>query len=82
MSRPFALMVKPIGAVCNLACSYCYYLNNEVSSRKPMSFEHLEKIIASYLTSSPGFLFAILFIYMRLSVSLYISSKVISLSLV
>ena len=54
MSRPFALMVKPVGAVCNLACSYCYYLNNEVSTRKPMSHEHLEKIISSYLTSSPG----------------------------
>ena len=54
MSRPFALMVKPVGAVCNLACSYCYYLNNEVSTRKPMSYEHLEKIISSYLTSSEG----------------------------
>lgn len=27
-ARPMYIMTKPIGAVCNLACDYCYYLEN------------------------------------------------------
>jgi len=26
-SREFQVMAKPAGAVCNLDCSYCYYLD-------------------------------------------------------
>ena len=26
MAREFQIFVKPVGAVCNLSCSYCYYL--------------------------------------------------------
>ena len=40
-------MLKPVGSSCNMACSYCYYLNNEVSDRKKMTTDRLEKIIAS-----------------------------------
>ena len=25
-AKPLYVMTKPIGAVCNLACDYCYYL--------------------------------------------------------
>ena len=25
-AKPLYVMVKPVGAVCNLACEYCYYL--------------------------------------------------------
>lgn len=25
-SKPLYVMTKPVGAVCNLACKYCYYL--------------------------------------------------------
>ncbi len=25
-AKPLYVMVKPVGAVCNLACDYCYYL--------------------------------------------------------
>ena len=25
-ARPLYVMTKPVGAVCNLACDYCYYL--------------------------------------------------------
>jgi sulfatase maturation enzyme AslB (radical SAM superfamily) len=25
-SKPLYVMTKPVGAVCNLACDYCYYL--------------------------------------------------------
>lgn len=28
-SRTYALMVKPIGALCNLRCAYCYYLDKK-----------------------------------------------------
>ncbi len=52
------MMVKPVGASCNLSCSYCYYLHNEVSMRKRMSFDNLEKIISSYLTSYKGRVFS------------------------
>ena len=25
-AKPLYVMTKPVGAVCNLACDYCYYL--------------------------------------------------------
>jgi hypothetical protein len=28
-ARPFHLMTKPTGAVCNLGCDYCYFLKKE-----------------------------------------------------
>ena len=46
-------MLKPVGSSCNMACSYCYYLNNEVSDRKKMTTDRLEKIIVSYFASNP-----------------------------
>jgi uncharacterized protein len=27
--RPFHILIKPIGAICNLNCSYCFYLEKE-----------------------------------------------------
>ena len=27
--RPFHVMTKPTGAVCNLDCTYCFYLAKE-----------------------------------------------------
>ena len=47
-------MVKPIGSACNMACKYCYYLGNQLSQRKPMSYETLETLIRNYFESSPG----------------------------
>ena len=26
MTRPFHMLVKPNGPICNLGCAYCYYL--------------------------------------------------------
>lgn len=54
-SRPLYIMVKPAGALCNLACSYCYYLEKqklypEVSARV-MSDGLLEKFIKEYIQS-------------------------------
>ena len=62
-ARPFYLMAKPVGAVCNLACDYCYYLekSNMYASapRRVMSDELLEDFIRKYIgaQTSPHVLF-------------------------
>lgn len=48
--QPFALMVKPAGAACNMRCRYCYYIENEVSDRSLMSEELLEELIRNYFS--------------------------------
>lgn len=56
---PFAkhlyIMLKPVGSLCNLDCSYCYYLEKENlykdSSKHFMSEELLERFIKEYLQS-------------------------------
>jgi uncharacterized protein len=57
-------MAKPVGAVCNLNCTYCYYLEKEkLYPRDPqkwfMSDKILESFIAQYIYSSiePAVLF-------------------------
>ena len=53
---PFHVMVKPTGAVCNLDCSYCYYLSKEAlypGSRFRMSEPTLEQFVRSYVESQP-----------------------------
>jgi uncharacterized protein len=51
----FSLMAKPIGPVCNLNCSYCYYLEKKEyykdSSNFRMSDEILEKYIKEYIAA-------------------------------
>ena len=54
MTRDFALMIKPVGALCNMRCSYCYYLGNEASVRSVMSEETLEALIQNYIASRNG----------------------------
>lgn len=52
--RSFHLMVKPTGAVCNLDCTYCYYLSKEAlypGSPFRMSDEVLESYIRQLLES-------------------------------
>ena len=45
----FSLMVKPVGAVCNLACSYCYYSDTAAAGpHLQMSLPVLENVIRSY----------------------------------
>lgn len=52
-AKPVYVMLKPVGAVCNLACEYCYYL--EKGNLYPelknhiMSEQLLEKFIREYL---------------------------------
>lgn len=55
ISRPlrFNMMFKPVGSVCNLKCSYCYYLDKadlySGQSGSVMSRELLDKIIKEYI---------------------------------
>lgn len=54
--REFQVFVKPVGARCNLACSYCYYLEKqEIVSASPgglMSEEILERYIRQHIEAS------------------------------
>ena len=57
-TREFQVFVKPVGALCNLGCQYCYYLKT-AGLYKPgglavMSDEMLERYIISHLDASPG----------------------------
>lgn len=54
-SRPLYIMAKPVGALCNLACDYCYYLEKSKlyphHSASLMSDELLEKFVEEYILS-------------------------------
>lgn len=54
-AKPLYIMTKAIGAVCNLACDYCYYLEKtnlyKDISKHVMSDELLEKFIKEYIGS-------------------------------
>lgn len=55
-ARPLYVMAKPVGAACNLACDYCYYLEKanlyrQDASKSVMSDELLERFIKEYLNS-------------------------------
>ena len=53
--RPFSMMAKPIGACCNLACSYCYYQGTSESRERAttslleMKESLLEEFIRQYI---------------------------------
>jgi uncharacterized protein len=57
-SIEFQVFVKPVGALCNLACSYCYYLKNgkllTKKNSQSMSVELLEKYIIQHIEASSG----------------------------
>jgi uncharacterized protein len=54
---PFHIIIKPIGAVCNLNCSYCYYLDKKSLYPGIKSFrmteEVLKNFIQQYIESQP-----------------------------
>ncbi len=56
-SRPFHIMTKPIGPLCNLDCEYCFYLEKEIlypeKSNFRMTDEVLENYIRSYIETQP-----------------------------
>ncbi len=57
-SQPFVVMAKPVGPVCNLKCSYCYYLETDNLYARPHEFRMsdalLETYIRQYIGASPG----------------------------
>ncbi len=57
-TRPFHVMTKPIGPICNLDCKYCFYLEKEAlyqGERKwQMPDDVLEQYIKQYIQSQPG----------------------------
>ena len=56
-SREFQVMVKPIGAVCNLDCQYCYYLKKKDlypdAKLFRMADDLLERYIVEHIGASP-----------------------------
>lgn len=57
MTAPFQVMTKPIGPICNLDCTYCYYLEKEKlyprGENFRMSAEVLETYVREYIASQP-----------------------------
>ncbi|WP_202863960.1 radical SAM protein [Ereboglobus luteus] len=55
---PFHLMTKPVGSVCNLDCTYCFYLEKarlyEGQGGHRMKREVLATYIRSYIAAQPG----------------------------
>ena len=58
---PFHVMTKPIGPICNLDCTYCFYLKKEAlfpqharAAEFRMSDATLESYIRQYAASQPG----------------------------
>jgi uncharacterized protein len=56
-SRPYQIFAKPIGAVCNLHCDYCYYLKKQSLYPDENSFrmpdDILEEYILQHIQTSP-----------------------------
>jgi len=57
-AREFQIMVKTIGAICNLDCHYCYYLEKEQLYPKGTNFrlddKTLEEYIKQHIQATPG----------------------------
>jgi uncharacterized protein len=57
---PFHLITKPIGAVCNINCSYCFYLDKERLYDYPtrgsfrMADDVLESYVQQYIEAQPA----------------------------
>ena len=57
--KPFHIMAKPHGPICNLDCTYCYYLEKENLYSKSgrdyrMRDDVLEAFIRQYIQAQPG----------------------------
>src|SRR3970040_1404895 len=56
-TRGFQIMVKTVGAICNLDCHYCYYLKKEDLYPKGTNFrlsdETLERYISQHIEATP-----------------------------
>ena len=65
LKQSLHVMAKPIGAICNLDCEYCYYLHKEElypsGQSRRMTDETLETYIRQYIESQPDHLKEITF---------------------
>lgn len=56
--EPFHLMAKPHGAICNLDCSYCFYLEKENLFSRPTKFQMspdvMENYVREYINAHPA----------------------------
>jgi uncharacterized protein len=56
MNQPFYISSKPVGSVCNLDCSYCYYLEKThlypKKQKHTMDLSLLEHYVKSYIAAS------------------------------
>lgn len=54
-ARPYYIMAKPVGASCNMACKYCYYLEKaklyQNDPRHILSDQLLERFVKEYIES-------------------------------
>ena len=48
-TRDFQVFVKPAGALCNLACRYCYYLEKDSFYPEAESFRMPEILLEEYI---------------------------------
>ena len=50
---PFSLMAKPIGSVCNLDCTYCYYLEKgKLYPGDPQKQAMSEKVLETFIAQT------------------------------
>ena len=51
----FVIMAKPVGSLCSMRCSYCYYLHADTAQlNRRMSDEMLETFIRNYMQAIEG----------------------------
>lgn len=57
-AEPFIIMVKPVGPLCNMNCSYCYYLETADLYKLPHQFRMsdplIERCIQQHIAASLG----------------------------
>ena len=49
-SRPFHIMTKPIGPICNLDCEYCFYLEKEKLFPSNENFKMRDDVLEAYIS--------------------------------
>jgi uncharacterized protein len=48
-TRAYHAMVKPVGAICNIDCTYCYYLHKEVLLGNKSKFQITDEILETHI---------------------------------
>ncbi len=48
-THSYHAMIKPVGAICNLDCSYCYYLHKEQLLGSAIKFQISDAILETHI---------------------------------